>query len=138
MPKDATKNIDRYKIRGGQLNEFDFHQNQEEFADQKRPSPANLIPGTPPEQKVEGLRPVVAAARKPAKKKATKARKAATATKGAKSTKAKKAANSKKATKTTKARKAPVGASAKKLAARKAARKTTKAAKKTRKAAKKK
>ena len=29
MPKDATKNIDRYKIRGGQLNEFDFHQNQE-------------------------------------------------------------------------------------------------------------
>ena len=33
MPKDATKNIDRYKIRGGQLNEFDFQQNQEEFAE---------------------------------------------------------------------------------------------------------
>ena len=28
MPKDATKNIDRYKVRGGQLNEFEFHQNQ--------------------------------------------------------------------------------------------------------------
>jgi hypothetical protein len=33
MPKDATKNVDRYKIRGGQLNEFDFNQNQEEFAE---------------------------------------------------------------------------------------------------------
>jgi hypothetical protein len=28
MPKDAKKNIDRYKIRGGELNEFEFHQNQ--------------------------------------------------------------------------------------------------------------
>ena len=34
MPKDATKNIDRYKIRGGQLNEFDFAKNQEQFAEQ--------------------------------------------------------------------------------------------------------
>jgi hypothetical protein len=32
MPKDATKNVDRYKIRGGQLNEFDFTKNQEQFA----------------------------------------------------------------------------------------------------------
>ena len=28
MPKDPTKNIDRYKIRGGDLNEFEFRQNQ--------------------------------------------------------------------------------------------------------------
>ena len=28
MPKDATKNVDRYKIRGGNLNEFEFTQNQ--------------------------------------------------------------------------------------------------------------
>jgi hypothetical protein len=35
MPKDAKKNIDRYKIRGGELNEFDFHQNQEEYAQDK-------------------------------------------------------------------------------------------------------
>ena len=26
MPKDASKNIDRYKIRGGQLNEFEYAQ----------------------------------------------------------------------------------------------------------------
>ncbi|HKG77780.1 MAG TPA: hypothetical protein VKA78_00145, partial [Pyrinomonadaceae bacterium] len=29
----ATKNVDRYKIRGGQLNEFDYTKNQEEFAE---------------------------------------------------------------------------------------------------------
>jgi hypothetical protein len=28
MPKDAKKNVDRYKIRGGDLNEFEFQQNQ--------------------------------------------------------------------------------------------------------------
>ncbi len=28
MPKDAKKNVDRYKIRGGDLNEYEFHQNQ--------------------------------------------------------------------------------------------------------------
>jgi len=33
MPKDATKNVDRYKIRGGQINEFDYTKNQEEFAE---------------------------------------------------------------------------------------------------------
>ena len=34
MPKDATKNVDRYKVRGGELNEFDFHRNQERYAEQ--------------------------------------------------------------------------------------------------------
>ena len=28
MPKDAKKNVDRYKLAGGHLNEFEFHQNQ--------------------------------------------------------------------------------------------------------------
>ena len=31
MPKDATKNVDRYKVRGGQLNEFEYQQKQEDF-----------------------------------------------------------------------------------------------------------
>jgi hypothetical protein len=31
MPKDATKNVDRYKTRGGQLNEFELAQDREEF-----------------------------------------------------------------------------------------------------------
>ena len=45
MPKDATKNIDRYKIRGGQLNEFDFTKNQEQFAEQgtRKATKAELI-----------------------------------------------------------------------------------------------
>lgn len=113
MPKDATKNVDRYKIRGGQLNEFDFHQNQEAFSEQQTERAVNLIPGTPPEAKkaVKSTKAI----------KAVKATKATKATKAAKSTKATKRAA--KSTKTAKAKKAPVGATAKKLAARKAAKK---------------
>jgi hypothetical protein len=106
MPKDATKNVDRYKIRGGTLNEFEFTENQEAFAEEKHKDEGKLIPGTPPEKKTKGRRPMVA--KKATKKTATKA----TAKKAAK----KKAAVSAR------------GASAKKLAARKAAKK--KAAKK--------
>ena len=31
MPKDATKNVDRYKTRGRHLNEFELAQDREEF-----------------------------------------------------------------------------------------------------------
>jgi hypothetical protein len=96
MPKDATKNIDRYKIRGGQLNEFEYTQNQKAVAEKKPKGGAKLIPGTPPEEAVDGLQPTVKA----------------TAPKSTKGT-AKKAA--KKTGSSTK------GATAKKLAARKAA-----------------
>lgn len=100
MPKDATKNIDRYKIRGGTLNEFEFAENQEQFAEQKHKNDGQLIPGTPPEMKP-------AVAKKPATKAASKT--------------TKKAATKKSATK--KAAVSTRGASAKKLAARKAAKK---------------
>ena len=92
MPKDATKNVDRYKIRGGQLNEFEYTENQKALAGKKSKGGAKLIPGTPPEEAHDGLQPAVKAK----------------ATKGTKS--AKKASNS-----------STKGASAKKLAARKAA-----------------
>ena len=108
MPKDPTKNVDRYKIRGGQLNEFEYAENQGALAGQKTKSQGKLIPGTPPEER-EPQRP-----EKAAKKKATKAVKATKSTKS-KSTKG----VSKKATKTVATR----GASAKKLASRKAAKK---------------
>jgi hypothetical protein len=49
MPKDATKNVDRYKVRGGQLNEFEYTQNQKALAGNKGKTGAKLIPGTPPE-----------------------------------------------------------------------------------------
>ena len=51
MPKDPTKNVDRYKIRGGTLNEFELDENQEAYEGQKsKKGGAKLIPGTPPEK----------------------------------------------------------------------------------------
>ena len=52
MPKDPAKNIDRYQMQGGELNEFEFQQNQEAIAQQDSENLENLIPGTPPEIKV--------------------------------------------------------------------------------------
>lgn len=51
MPKDPTKNVDRYKIRGGTLNERELDENQEAYEKQKstKDNP-KLIPGTPPEK----------------------------------------------------------------------------------------
>jgi len=36
MPKDPVRNVDRYKIRGGQLNAFEFHQNQGAVSEQQQ------------------------------------------------------------------------------------------------------
>ena len=116
MPKDPTKNVDRYKIRGGQLNEFDFNRNQEQFAEYQESQTDNLIPGTPPEKK-----------QKPATKgtQATKAGKKASKKATTKKAPTKKSTKTKKAAKSTKkkAAKATQGATAKKLAARKSAKK---------------
>jgi hypothetical protein len=54
MPKDPANNIDRYKIDGGELNEYEFQSNQEEFSEPPSETPENLIPGTPPEVKRSG------------------------------------------------------------------------------------
>ena len=35
MPKDPTRNINQYKIGGGQLNEFDFQHNQTQIAQEE-------------------------------------------------------------------------------------------------------
>src|SRR5205085_12082114 len=35
MPKDRTENIDRYKVRGGQLNEYELERNEGEFEDSR-------------------------------------------------------------------------------------------------------
>ena len=78
MPKDPTKNVDRYKIRGGTLNEFELDENQEAYEKQKsKKGGAKLIPGTPPEKaqkasktknSVRGASAKKLAARKSAKK----------------------------------------------------------------------
>ena len=74
MPKDATKNVDRYKVRGGTLNEFEFTENQEDFSeDQKGKNGRKLIPGTPPEKKTTKKQTTKKAAKKAATRKATAA-----------------------------------------------------------------
>ena len=73
MPKDATKNVDRYKVRGGQLNEFEYTENQKALAGKKGKTGAKLIPGTPPEEAGDGFQPAVRATSKATKStKATK------------------------------------------------------------------
>ena len=109
MPKDATKNVDRYKVRGGQLNEFELTENRRALAEKKPKGDAKLIPGTPPEDADEGLQARVKA--NPSK--ATKG------TKRTQSTKSTKVGAAPKAAKVNLSQ----GATAKKLAARKAARK---------------
>jgi hypothetical protein len=101
MPKDASKNVDRYKVRGGQLNEFELAENRKALAEKKPKGNAKLIPGTPPEDAVDWLRPSV-------KAKASKATTSTTVGKAKKAAKSARANPSK-------------GATAKKLAARKAA-----------------
>src|SRR5215212_7680159 len=100
MPKDATKNVDRYKIRGGHLNEFEYTENQKAVAGKKAKGGAKVIPGTPPEEAGAGQR---SASKAGSKKSSTKASAATKSTKGTK----KKANNS-----------STKGATPKKLAAR--------------------
>lgn len=90
MPKDPTKNIFQYKIRGGHLNEFEFQQNQGDVTEQKGrpwekqnfdPNAKTPEPAVTPERKsgkqtaAKQAKPATASTRKqPAKamKKATK------------------------------------------------------------------
>lgn len=65
MPKDAKKNVDRYKIRGGDLNEFEFRQNQ---AQVKEPVFGGRKSATP----AKGMTATKAGAKKSAAKKKSK------------------------------------------------------------------
>lgn len=44
MAKDPSKNIPNYKIRGGQMNQFDFQRNQAAMANEERERQENLQP----------------------------------------------------------------------------------------------
>jgi hypothetical protein len=46
MAKDPTRNIERYKVSGSHLNEFEFHKNQASMAEQFEPIP-NVSEGRP-------------------------------------------------------------------------------------------
>ena len=87
MPKDPTKNIFQYKIRGGHLNEFEFQQNQGDVTEQKGrpwekqdfdPNAKTPEPAVRPEptsrKKTAGKQAIASTRKQPAKavKKATK------------------------------------------------------------------
>lgn len=115
MPKDPTRNIDRYKTSGSHINEFEFHKHQAEMAEELKPTGNEKLPGqrlSPSERVAQ----VTAEARRKAEK--LKRRKAAKATES-------KQASSKTRTKTAKtAAKATATKSPAKSATKKAARKT--------------
>jgi hypothetical protein len=66
MPKDPTKNVDRYKIRGGHLNAFEFHQNQGAVSQQQHESGGQMNgpedeTGLPPDKaKAERIKKLLA------------------------------------------------------------------------------
>lgn len=67
MSKDPTRNIDRYKIRGGQMNPFEFHQNQGAVSEQQHEHgnwaggpPENLLDLPPDKAKAERIRQLLA------------------------------------------------------------------------------
>lgn len=66
MPKDAKKNVDRYKIRGGDLNEFEFHKNQAQVKEAAVPGTAEG--GKKAAKPVRGATAKKLAARKAAKR----------------------------------------------------------------------
>ena len=37
MPKDAKKNLDRFKVRGGDINKYDYARNQEQLTKTTKP-----------------------------------------------------------------------------------------------------
>ena len=40
MPKDPKKNVNNYKIRGGDINEYEYDQNQQAVSDKPPKKPA--------------------------------------------------------------------------------------------------
>ena len=127
MPKDPTRNIARFKT-GGTLNEFEFHQHQEEIAEHLDPESTQLIPGTPPQDQARRVEQVIKKAREKVKqrsKKQSTGKQSSIAAKASKSPakkKSQKAAGSKRAAEKTGARKL----TGKKSIATKTARKATK------------
>jgi hypothetical protein len=68
MPKDPTRNIERYKIGGSHLNEFEFHKNQGELTEQDEHAADSLIPGSSTDSRAERVARVMAEAHEKVKK----------------------------------------------------------------------
>ncbi len=70
MPKDPSKNIDRYKVGGGQMNPFEYQQNQEAISQQNQDDwladQANETNLPPDQAEAERIRRLLAAYGEPA------------------------------------------------------------------------
>ena len=103
MPKDAKKNVDRYKIRGGDLNEFEFHKNQALLKQSWMPGQAPLSSqGMGSEESTEQVKGVTA---KNLATKSLTAKRAATKKSAAKKSGTKKSSTKKSGTKKSRTKK---------------------------------
>src|SRR4030095_6884511 len=53
MQKNPKLNVARYKVDGGEINQYEFQQNQEIFAQQREFDDDAMMPGTPPEETLQ-------------------------------------------------------------------------------------
>ncbi len=108
MPKDAKKNIDRYKIRGGELNEYEFRQNQALVKESTMPgwptAPGQAMGNEEPAKPLKGATAQQSGAKQSGAKQAV-AKKSAANRVAAKKTRANKSAAKKAGTKKSAAKK---------------------------------
>jgi hypothetical protein len=77
MSRDQTRNIEAFKIGGTQVNEFEFHKNQERMSEQFEQHAGDKVSGAKPATKAERVAELIAEAhRKVEKRKKHEAAKA--------------------------------------------------------------
>jgi hypothetical protein len=64
MPKEPTRSIDRHKVRGSGLNEFDFQKHQGQMADEFQAPGGDVKGGSTPRTRAEQVAQVIAAAKR--------------------------------------------------------------------------
>ena len=64
MPKEPTRSIDRHRVRGSGLNEFDFKKHQGEMADEFQAPGGDVNRGSTPRTRAEQVAQVIAAAKR--------------------------------------------------------------------------
>ena len=144
MPKNPNLNIARYKVAGGELNEFEFTQNQQALVEQQHHDAENLIPGTPPAEMTPqstpetserrgGLGPAAAksSVRLPPRTKRTASKKGSVSQKGREKSTKKSAKSTKPAKRSAASKRRPAKKAAKRSTKKATKRSTKKAAKKT-------
>ena len=110
MPKGPTRNVERYKTENTNFDEFEFHKNQGQIAEQQHESESGelqhgsdssqLIPGMTPQAQARRIKQVTKKAHELVKKRSKKQQVSTKSAKGS-TTKSRKVAGTKPALKTT-------------------------------------